>query len=190
MWYRSSRLGRRKKKIVKIQTIGSYTQYPLKPAYAVTVHKSQGMTYDKVNVQGRIESFFTTGQLYVALSRCRNLKTLFLNLGLTADKEEKICLADPEVLKFYTEIVEKNDEITICNTNFSNNELYTNSPPNSNKIPKKSTETISTKPKKNKDNKTKFVSFRLNKKYHSYLEQICEELRISKTIFFSTLLEN
>ena len=64
------------------------------------------------------------------------------------------------------------------------------SPPNSNKIPKKSTETISTKPKKNKDNKTKFVSFRLNKKYHSYLEQICEELRISKTIFFSTLLEN
>lgn len=52
--------------------IGSFTQLPLKLAWAVTVHKSQGQTYDRVNIYAG-ERFFAPGQLYVALSRCRTL---------------------------------------------------------------------------------------------------------------------
>lgn len=50
--------------------IGSFTQFPMKLAWAITIHKSQGQTYDKVNIYN---GFFTNGQMYVALSRCKTL---------------------------------------------------------------------------------------------------------------------
>ena len=49
--------------------IGSFEQFPLKLAWAITVHKAQGQTYDKVNILP--DNFFAEGQMYVALSRCR-----------------------------------------------------------------------------------------------------------------------
>lgn len=59
--------------------VGRFVQYPLRAAWAITVHKSQGMTFDKVNIDSA-GGFFTAGQLYVALSRARSLE----GLGLSA----------------------------------------------------------------------------------------------------------
>ena len=49
---------------------GSITQFPVKLAYAITIHKSQGQTFDKVIIDPKV---FTEGQLYVALSRCKTI---------------------------------------------------------------------------------------------------------------------
>jgi len=62
---------------VQSETIGTFTQYPLKLAYAITIHKSQGQTFDKVAID-LDRGAFTHGQTYVALSRCRTLEGVLL----------------------------------------------------------------------------------------------------------------
>jgi ATP-dependent exoDNAse (exonuclease V) alpha subunit len=62
---------------IESQAIGSCTQYPVKLAWAVTIHKSQGKTFQQVVLDiGR--GTFSPGQLYVALSRCTTLEGITL----------------------------------------------------------------------------------------------------------------
>ena len=66
-----------KEKKVEEKVLGSFTQVPLKPAWALTVHKSQGLTFNHV-VLDFAGGAFTGGQTYVALSRCTSLEGITL----------------------------------------------------------------------------------------------------------------
>jgi ATP-dependent exoDNAse (exonuclease V) alpha subunit len=62
---------------ISFEVLGTYTQYPIRLAWAITIHKSQGLTFDKVIIDlGK--GAFAHGQLYVALSRCRTFQGITL----------------------------------------------------------------------------------------------------------------
>jgi len=84
----------KEKKIVQT-VLGTYTQYPLKLAYAITIHKSQGMTFQKVNID--VSNAFAEGQVYVALSRARTLSGITLLKPVDPYKIK----VNPRVIEFY-----------------------------------------------------------------------------------------
>jgi ATP-dependent DNA helicase PIF1 len=78
------------------ETLGTYRQLPVRLAWAVTIHKAQGKTFDKIIIDlGR--GAFEHGQTYVALSRCRTLEGIVLRNPLTP----RDVMVDPEVVSFY-----------------------------------------------------------------------------------------
>lgn len=58
------------------ETLGSFTQYPLRLAWAITIHKSQGLTFERVMIDAA--AAFSSGQVYVALSRCTSIEGIVL----------------------------------------------------------------------------------------------------------------
>jgi hypothetical protein len=81
---------------IKHTVIGRYTQYPLMLAWAVTIHKSQGKTLEKVRLDVG-SGAFASGQVYVALSRCRSLEDLSLARAIQA-RDVK---CDQRIKRFY-----------------------------------------------------------------------------------------
>ena len=79
------------------EPIGSFTQYPFRLAWAVTIHKSQGKTFDRVVIDLGYGTF-ASGQTYVALSRC----TSFEGMRLKVPIKKKHILTDPRICKFLT----------------------------------------------------------------------------------------
>jgi hypothetical protein len=68
-------------KAIEAKVEGTFTQYPLRLAWAITIHKSQGLTFDHAIIDaGRA---FASGQVYVALSRCKTLEGLVLSTPIT-----------------------------------------------------------------------------------------------------------
>lgn len=87
----------KKKKVLDLVSIGEIMQIPVKLAWAISVHKSQGQTYDKCNV---VCGFWAKGQMYVALSRCRSLAGLRI-VGQLKEEELK---CSQEVLDFMSNL--------------------------------------------------------------------------------------
>ena len=92
---------------------GSFTQIPLRHAWAITIHKSQGLTFDKAIIDAG--DAFAPGQVYVALSRCRTLEGIVLKSKINAGSIRN----ESDILKFSTrrndanELVEKLEESQI-----------------------------------------------------------------------------
>ena len=88
------------------EEVGSYTQFPLTLAWAITIHKSQGRTIEKVHLDLG-SGAFETGQTYVALSRCRSFK----GLSLVRPIIERDILVDYESKDFYSKLRSKIEKL-------------------------------------------------------------------------------
>jgi|WetSurMetagenome_2_1015567.scaffolds.fasta_scaffold11463_3 hypothetical protein len=84
-------------KEIQETVIGTFTQYPLRLAWAITIHKSQGLTFDRAIIDAH--AAFAHGQVYVALSRCRTLEGLVLSKMIG----QQSIIDDPAISGFVNE---------------------------------------------------------------------------------------
>ncbi len=81
---------------IEAEVVGTFYQFPIRLAWAVTIHKSQGKTFEQVIIDMG-KGAFEHGQTYVALSRCKTLEGVQLNQPI----EMKDILVDPRIIDFY-----------------------------------------------------------------------------------------
>jgi len=80
---------------------GTFTQYPLRLAWAITIHKSQGLTFERAIIDA--QASFAHGQVYVALSRCKTLEGMVLNTPISHHS-----IINDHTVKGFTEHIEQN----------------------------------------------------------------------------------
>lgn len=90
---------------IQEEIVGSFIQYPLKLAWAITIHKSQGLTFDRAVIDAN--AAFAHGQVYVALSRCKTIDGLVLGSKLTA----RSIISDTAVLKFTSDVSKNQPDV-------------------------------------------------------------------------------
>lgn len=88
-------------KEVEEQLLGTFTQYPLKLAWAITIHKSQGLTFERAIIDA--QAAFAHGQVYVALSRCKSFEGIVLRSKIIPSS-----VKTDQVVKTYTDEADKN----------------------------------------------------------------------------------
>ncbi|WP_298903096.1 helix-turn-helix domain-containing protein [uncultured Psychroserpens sp.] len=95
-------------KVITENRIGTYTQMPLRLAWAITIHKSQGLTFEKAIIDAK--GAFAHGQTYVALSRCKSLEGLVLKSKISENQ-----VINDANIKSFTQSVEDNppNDITL-----------------------------------------------------------------------------
>ena len=99
------------KEVIRQREVGSFVQLPLKLAYAITIHKSQGLSLERVAIKLG-NGCFSHGQLYTALSRCRSIKNLRIDRKIFVED----VIIDSEVIDFYRQLeapVPEKKEITL-----------------------------------------------------------------------------
>ena len=97
-------------KNIQEEVLGSFKQFPIRLAWAVTIHKSQGLTFDRLIIDAG--KSFASGQVYVALSRCRTLEGIVLKSKITPD----VIFSDKRVAKFQDETLANAKIEEIINT--------------------------------------------------------------------------
>ena len=96
----------KKEKKLKQQLIGTFSQFPLKLAYAITIHKSQGKTFDNLEIH-LANGAFDHGQLYVALSRVKTLDGLILRSIVSGSD----IIIDPRIIEFFEELEDPDSRV-------------------------------------------------------------------------------
>ena len=97
--------------------VGSFTQFPLRLAWAITIHKSQGLTFEKVIIDAG--NSFAPGQVYVALSRCTTLEGLQLVTKISMNSLQ----SDPRIVAFAQEQKSRAKNLQLLESSSKRNEL-------------------------------------------------------------------
>ncbi|GAA4953155.1 helix-turn-helix domain-containing protein [Algibacter agarivorans] len=104
-------------KAITEEKIGSYAQMPLRLAWSITIHKSQGLTFEKAIIDA--QGAFAHGQTYVALSRCKSLEGLVLKSKIHSSQ----IISDANVISFNKEAEQNEPDETVLKTSQKNFQL-------------------------------------------------------------------